>query len=1145
MLRLLLNSRTPRLLLCMATLWHLGKARVLTEIQAGPLYRVVGSRLAISCNVSGFADVESRKEFEFRVTKPAKPIVLNIVSTSDPRFGYTVYRARGRDIALTHVSPNSVLFEIQSLRKDDEGEYDCAVINPEYVHDGIYSVKTVVKVIDDSLSASSAVSASQRKNEGEALALTCRASSNTIQHTHLSVAWYLRNEGDDDERLIVSLDRDFTLRPGPTFQGRYLAGLLRLDKIGEATYKLTMGRLEASDAGRVYCRAQEWIEEPDLSWYSLTQKTAEETVLHVKGRELAPDKVSVVVRLSAQQTSLQEGQELLLKCSVDTQKPEEKFFSVVWLRAGVELARIGPTGVVSVRPEYARQEEHGELRASRVGYRDYRLVLQPVSTGDQGEYVCRVWPQERGQRGAFVQGEPQDSDAIPVSISATASGLSVEMQRAVLVNEGDTLKLACKVHGSKGQLSVIWQRKVAQMLTFANLIGLSQEGVLETAAVEVANFVRATRPAEDVFLLELDEITLADSGGYQCVVSEWNSRSKTNSHSVQTTLTVASTDSFVDVNLISRKNVVTVGDNVELMCRVRGPRLAVTLTWSLQRSASAVDNILTMYSDGAVSWSGELERFHLRVDNKPSERIYYLLINGASHREAGSYQCRVSVFQKNAYKKLSPSNTLAVMVQNPASDLIVTPTPALTRDVSSDITIKCSVTSSRSGSSRYSVTWILQQHTRNVSILSSDRDSSITSTADRSRRLSMRRTKGPHFELTIRDSQISDQGVYVCQVVEWLQDPRGEWYHLPSVSGSSRLTLIEPDNNLLLDDKEKQIIAQEGDEVQLACELISGSCGDSCSYKVTWFYSRRGSSYVNAPLLELDHMGVLRYPETKDLRGLQGRIRLSRSDRSNFGLEIQRLHEQDSGSYWCQVEQYQLGNEGHWEQKGSVDGGPVMLLVNLTDNSLSIIKEELEFNVSTSEDFTIPCHITKQSSLESKFQVTWFWQMKKETERQPVFTSYRNATLEDFWSARLERLRFGHALPDQFSLTVLKPTPWEGGLYSCEVEEWLPSLSHGWRRAAVERSGYSTVTVYSQGESETRRDCQSGTWISVSVAVGLCSLLIITVLVLKLRKAKSTEKKSGQSLWKEQHHLTTKFSADDSATARGEEEQINRNIVIV
>lgn len=126
-------------------------------------------------------------------------------------------------------------------------------------------------------------------------------------------------------------------------------------------------------------------------------------------------------------------------------------------------------------------------------------------------------------------------------------------------------------------------------------------------------------------------------------------------------------ESFVKLNLISRNNIVTVGENVELICRVRGLNVPITLTWSLQRDASTLDNILTLYSDGSISWSGDQHRYQLKVENKRKEVIHYLLINGASHREAGRYQCSVSVFLENVHKKLPPSNQLAVNVQNPGT----------------------------------------------------------------------------------------------------------------------------------------------------------------------------------------------------------------------------------------------------------------------------------------------------------------------------------------------------------------------------------------------------------------------------------------------------------------------------------------------
>lgn len=133
-----------------------------------------------------------------------------------------------------------------------------------------------------------------------------------------------------------------------------------------------------------------------------------------------------------------------------------------------------------------------------------------------------------------------------------------------------------------------------------------------------------------------------------------------------------------------------------------------------------------------------------------------------------------------------------------------------------------------------------------------------------------------------------------------------------------------------------------------------------------------------------------------------------------------------------------------------------------TENNLSIPKVEAELNITRKQDFTIPCNIREQSSLESKFQVTWFWQKETGTKRRPLFTVYRNATLQDRFGENVQ-LRFGHPDPRQFSLTFLNPRPENSGLYFCEVEEWLPSLSRGWRKVAVEKSGNLTVSIVTEG----------------------------------------------------------------------------------
>lgn len=138
-------------------------------------------------------------------------------------------------------------------------------------------------MIDNTLTVSSPDTTLVNLNEGDPLTLTCQASSNTVQHTHLSVTWFLRKNGEEQAHPIVSLDQDLTLTPGPRFKERYRAGAVRLDKVGDATYRLNIVRLEQSDQGSVYCHAEEWIQDPDRSWCSITQKDSDlSTTLNVK-----------------------------------------------------------------------------------------------------------------------------------------------------------------------------------------------------------------------------------------------------------------------------------------------------------------------------------------------------------------------------------------------------------------------------------------------------------------------------------------------------------------------------------------------------------------------------------------------------------------------------------------------------------------------------------------------------------------------------------------------------------------------------------------------------------------------------------------------------------------------------------------------
>lgn len=111
---------------------------------------------------------------------------------------------------------------------------------------------------------------------------------------------------------------------------------------------------------------------------------------------------------------------------------------------------------------------------------------------------------------------------------------------------------------------------------------------------------------------------------------------------------------------------------VELICQVKDVNVPMSLSWILQRADSSLDTIVTVYSDGSISWSGIQRRYQLKVERKKNDIHHYLLINGASHTEAGSYQCSVSVFHNEVYHKMPPSNQVAVTVENPGHSNCIT-----------------------------------------------------------------------------------------------------------------------------------------------------------------------------------------------------------------------------------------------------------------------------------------------------------------------------------------------------------------------------------------------------------------------------------------------------------------------------------------
>lgn len=150
-------------------------------------------------------------------------------------------------------------------------------------------------MIPDSLRVT-AVPQTLHKVERDSLELKCEVSKSTAQHSHVSIAWY-RQRGGEAPVEVISLSRDFVLRAGGSYAQRQATGDVRLDKVGETTSKLTIYNLHPSDQGEFYCEAAEWIQDPDKSWYAMTRKRSQGTIVNVQATGQCLLSLSLLVRV--------------------------------------------------------------------------------------------------------------------------------------------------------------------------------------------------------------------------------------------------------------------------------------------------------------------------------------------------------------------------------------------------------------------------------------------------------------------------------------------------------------------------------------------------------------------------------------------------------------------------------------------------------------------------------------------------------------------------------------------------------------------------------------------------------------------------------------------------------------------------------
>ncbi|KAM6285854.1 immunoglobulin superfamily member 2-like isoform 2-T2 [Spheniscus humboldti] len=634
--------------------------RVVT-VQKGPLYRVRGSHVTLWCKVSGYQG-PSEQNFQWSIYLPSAPErEVQIVSTVDPFFPYAIYaqRVRSRGIYVERVQGDAVLLHITDLQDRDAGEYECHTPNTDERYFGSYSAKTNLSVIADTLWASMVPQVLTR-TEGDAVELTCEVSKSTAQHTHLSVGWYrLQGAGERRAEEVLTLSKDFVLRPGPSYVQRFLAGDVRLNKVGNTTYKLSIGGAEPSDRGQLYCEAAEWIEDPDETWKDISRKQTGRTSLAVmsQGRDLSVD-------IAAAETSLSEGDTLQLNCMVGAQKSSSRHFQVLWLLNSVEVARVDPHGVLIWEDEYEERAKLGQLRAFKQSNVVYVLTIYEVELKDNGTYHCSV--SEVKTPGDFHSIKTNLSSGIQVDVKPIGLGLHAMLRsRIATVRYGQSFELDCQVNArytvKEVPVSVGWVFQPSPPTGhYHELVRVLPSGTVAwgTAQPHFQAKAQLTKAATS-FRLRIHNAVAADQGTYQCEVEVWRRNALTLGQPAATTRSNAVGIKVVlpehELHLEKTNGSISVreGEEVTLHCLLRGTRLPtahLSATWFWGEESGRTRPLLTLHCDGTIEYPQEslAGRLHLR---RPTAGDFSLTLHSVEKGDAGVYHCQVQEWQQQTEGK--------------------------------------------------------------------------------------------------------------------------------------------------------------------------------------------------------------------------------------------------------------------------------------------------------------------------------------------------------------------------------------------------------------------------------------------------------------------------------------------------------------
>ncbi|KAM9319620.1 prostaglandin F2 receptor negative regulator [Gastrophryne carolinensis] len=772
---------------CDAGVW----SRVV-RVPSGPLLRVSGTDVAISCNVSNY-EGPREQNFEWKYSSGAGPEV-GVLSTWDPTFTDPSFsqRVSAGGIQLQRVGNSEVLLRIQQLRDGDHGNYTCYTPSTDETFSGNYHAHVWLTVIPDSLKLIGPRGRHgnvRNVTAGGTLQLQCRAAlGDTGAHTHLSVTWERQSAGSASE--VLTLTHLGRFRAGPEYERRYDDGELRLDTAGADLYRLTLDGVEEADAGEYSCVAGTWVQGPG-GWEKIQEKRAAVAMVDVQPIEL-------LVSVSDMLVELQDGAPLSLSCQVSLESEVGgAMIQVRWFRS--------QAGQV--------QELLGGLNPEPSSEKTLTHRLEVPQVRESGDYLCQGTAWTLLRNGSWNMAAQAFSSPISVQLLEDASDLQVSLNASVTPKMADeAAELVCHLSSpSHRRLSVSWYFTPIKgpdpspvLLASMDQDWTLQVGEGHRQRLESGE-LSFTRRDPQTFTLRMSWTTEEDRGDYHCTATAW--RQLTNdswvpaSHGTSPSLTITWETQGASLAVSARpvKMAAAAGGSFEMLCTVQpqnvpSPQYSVQVMVAPQGPSGAAPV-------GVISLSREgVTRRRLPSDSqtyleKGKEGVYIFRLQQVQSQDIGAYRCLISAWTQGgggAWRMVRNETTNPVQLEFQSSDVLFNVTAradsaSVYRGERAEfwciITIDGPALDPEDMS--FEVSWYVQRPGGVVFLAGMERAAQVRhSRRNSSSEVSLERVSDMEYRLRVYGCEEEDAGGHYCAVTPWVRTGEGGWNPQETVTSS-------------------------------------------------------------------------------------------------------------------------------------------------------------------------------------------------------------------------------------------------------------------------------------------------------------------------------------------------------------------------